>query len=87
MSLTGTAIEKRKVTYFVIFLLIVAGIGAFFSLGQLEDPEFTVKTAVITTTYPGASPLEVEQEVTDRIELAIQEMPQKIGRASCRERV
>ncbi len=76
MSLTGTAIEKRKVTYFVIFLLIVAGIGAFFSLGQLEDPEFTVKTAVITTTYPGASPLEVEQEVTDRIELAIQEMPQ-----------
>ena len=38
MSLTGVAIEKRKVTYFVIFLLIVVGIGAFFSLGQLEDP-------------------------------------------------
>ncbi len=76
MSLTGAAIEKHKITYFVIFLLIAAGIGAFFSLGQLEDPEFTVKTAVITTTYPGASPQEVEQEVTDRIELAIQEMPQ-----------
>ncbi|MBW2237470.1 MAG: efflux RND transporter permease subunit, partial [Deltaproteobacteria bacterium] len=76
MSLTGIAIEKRTVTYFAIFLLVVGGIGAFFSLGQLEDPEFTVKTAVITTVYPGASPEEVELEVTDRIELAIQEMPQ-----------
>ena len=76
MSLTAIAIEKRTVTYFAIFLLVVGGIGAFFSLGQLEDPEFTVKTAVITTGYPGASPEEVELEVTDRIELAIQEMPQ-----------
>ncbi|MCK5190334.1 MAG: efflux RND transporter permease subunit, partial [Methylococcales bacterium] len=53
-----------------------AGIASFFSLGQLEDPEFTVKTAVIATAYPGASPKEVELEVTDRIEQAIQEMSQ-----------
>ena len=76
MSLTAIAIEKRTVSYFVVILLVFAGIGAFFSLGQLEDPEFTVKTAVITTLYPGASPEEVELELTDRIELAIQEMPQ-----------
>jgi multidrug efflux pump subunit AcrB len=57
-------------------LLLVAGSASFFQLGQLEDPAFTVKTAVITTTYPGASPEQVELEVTDRIELAIQEMPQ-----------
>ena len=76
MSLTAFAIEKRTVTYFVVFLFILGGIGAFLSLGQLEDPEFTVKTAVITTIYPGASPEEVELEVTDRIELSIQEMPQ-----------
>ena len=76
MSLAALAIEKRAVSYFVVFLLVLAGIGAFFSLGQLEDPEFTVKTAVITTLYPGASPKEVELEVTDRLELAIQEMPQ-----------
>ncbi len=76
MSLTAVAIEKRTVTYFVMLLLVAGGIAAFFSLGQLEDPEFTVKTAVISTAYPGASPEEVEQEVTDLIELAIQELPQ-----------
>lgn len=76
MSLAAVAIEKRAITYFAMFLLVAGGIGAFFSLGQLEDPEFTVKTGVITTMYPGASPEEVELEVTDRIELAIQEMPQ-----------
>ncbi len=76
MSLTAIALEKRTVSYFVVILLVLAGIGAFLSLGQLEDPEFTVKTAVITTLYPGASPEEVELELTDRLELAIQEMPQ-----------
>jgi multidrug efflux pump subunit AcrB len=75
MKLAALAIEKRAISYFAIFLLVVAGIGAFVSLGQLENPEFTVKTAVVTTLYPGAGPAEVELEVTDRIELAIQEMP------------
>jgi len=74
MNLTVFALEKKTVTYFAIFLIVAAGFASFFSLGQLEDPEFTVKTAVVTTTYPGASPQEVELEVTDRIELAIQEI-------------
>ncbi|MEE9551747.1 MAG: efflux RND transporter permease subunit, partial [Gammaproteobacteria bacterium] len=76
MSLTATAVEKKTVTYFAAFLIFTAGIAAFFNLGQLEDPDFTVKTATISTTYLGASPEEVEQEVTDRIELALQEMKQ-----------
>jgi len=74
MNITAFALEKKTVTYFAIFLIVVAGLASFFSLGQLEDPEFTIKTAVITTTYPGARPQEVELEVTDRIELAIQEI-------------
>ncbi len=76
MSLSARAIKNRTVTYFGAFLVFVAGIAAFFSLGQLEDPDFTVKTAVIVTQYPGASPIEVEQEVTDRVELKVQEMQQ-----------
>ncbi len=74
MNLAKLAIENRTVTYFTSFLILVGGISSFFSLGQLEDPSFTVKTAVVSTSYPGASPEQVELEVTDRIELAIQEM-------------
>ena len=76
MNLAKLAIENRAVTYFVMFLILAGGISSFFGLGQLEDPEFTVKTAAVITTYPGASPQQVELEVTDRIELAIQELPE-----------
>jgi multidrug efflux pump subunit AcrB len=76
MSLAKIAVEKKVVTGFTTAVLIVGGMLAFTQLGQLEDPEFTVKTASIVTTYPGASAAEVELEVTDRIELALQELPQ-----------
>ena len=76
MNLTRLAIEKKTLTQFVVFLLIAGGLFSYFNLGRLEDPDFTVKTGVIFTAYPGASPEEVELEVTDRIEQAIQEMPQ-----------
>jgi multidrug efflux pump subunit AcrB len=76
LNLAALAIEKKTVTYFAAFLLLVGGISSFFNLGQLEDPDFTIKTAVVATAYPGASPEEVELEVTDRLELAIQELKQ-----------
>ena len=76
MSLAQVAVEKRAVTYFAAGLLMLAGIAGFFALGQLEDPFFSIKTAVITTTYPGASPQEVELEITDKIEVAVQELAQ-----------
>jgi multidrug efflux pump subunit AcrB len=74
MSLVSLAIEKKTVTYFATFLIVGAGVLSYFQLGQLEDPEFTVKIASITTSYPGASPEEVELEVTDLIETKLQEM-------------
>ena len=76
MNLTRFAIEHKTLTNFLVFLVFVGGIYSYFQLGQLEDPDFTVKTAVIITPYPGATPKEVELEVTDRIETAIQEMPE-----------
>ena len=76
MNLPALAIEKKTVTFFIVFLLLGGGIFSYFQLGQLEDPDFTIKTAMVITQYPGASPEEVELEVTDRIEKAIQEMPQ-----------
>jgi multidrug efflux pump subunit AcrB len=73
-SLADYAIKNKTVTLFVIILLLVAGTISFKQLGRLEDPEFTVKTAIITTQYPGASSEQVELEVTDLIEKKIQEM-------------
>ena len=76
MNLTEFAIKNKVLTYFVVALLVVGGIASFLQLGQLEDPDFTIKKAVVVTQYPGASPQEVELEVTDRIEKAIQELPE-----------
>ncbi len=74
MNLTALCIEKRAITYFAIVLIVAGGVFCYFQLGQLEDPEFSVKTAVITTAYPGASAEQVELEITDRIETKLQEM-------------
>ena len=76
MNLTSFALEHKTLIHFVTVLIVVGGLYSYLSLGRLEDPDFTVKTGVIITQYPGASPAEVELEVTDRIEQAIQEMPQ-----------
>ncbi|WP_170755083.1 efflux RND transporter permease subunit [Ruegeria lacuscaerulensis] len=76
MSLASVAVKNRTVTYFALALILVIGTLSYFRLGQLEDPEFTVKTALVVTQYPGASPTEVELEVTDKIETAIQELPE-----------
>ena len=76
MNLTQFALDKQALTKFVIFLVVAGGLFSYATLGRLEDPDYTVKTAIIATAYPGASPLEVELEVTDLLELAIQEMPQ-----------
>lgn len=57
-------------------LLIVAGSLAFESLPKAQDPGFIVRTAVVTTLFPGASPQRVELLITDKIEKIIQEMPE-----------
>ena len=56
-------------------LLLIGGSVSYFDLGQLEDPEFTLKKAMVITLYPGASPQQVEEEVTFPIENAIQQLP------------
>lgn len=73
----ASAAIKYKIFTLVITVLVVLGGGrAYEKLGRLEDPEFTVKTALVTTQYPGANSVEVETEVTEVIETAIQELGQ-----------
>jgi len=70
------AIEKRTVSLVLTVLMVVLGILAYRSLPRLEDPEFTIKTALVVTPYPGASAAEVAEEVSNVIEMAAQEMSQ-----------
>ncbi|MGV7216038.1 efflux RND transporter permease subunit [Bradyrhizobium sp. UFLA05-112] len=76
MNMAKLALENRTATVFTVVLLVLAGVGAFLKLGQLEDPAFTIKVAVVSTLYPGATPAEVERDVTDRIEAKLQELKQ-----------
>jgi len=76
MKLAEFSISNRAVTWLMILLLTVGGMLSYQRLGRLEDPEFTIKEAVITTTYPGASAEEVESEVTEKIETALQKLKQ-----------
>ena len=76
MNLAEFSIKKKTIVIVLVILMIGGGLVAFDKLGRLEDPEFTIKDAQVITIYPGASPQEVEEEVTDRIETAIQQMSQ-----------
>ena len=76
MALTRTAIDRNRITLSVIVLLVVAGSLAYRDIPKAQDPGFTIRTAVITTRFPGASPQRVEELVTDKIEKKVQEMPE-----------
>ncbi len=76
MKITEFCLENRTTTLVLTVVMIVAGLASYESMGRLEDPEFTIKDALVITQYPGASAEEVEEEVTDEIEIAIQQMGQ-----------
>ncbi len=64
-------IQNSVVSWMIALIFLIGGAMAFLSLGRLEDPQFTIKDAMIVTTYPGATPQQVEEEVTYPIEKAI----------------
>ena len=76
MNPAAFALRKRTAMVVMTIMLIGAGILSYQKLGRLENPDFTFKTALVVTPYSGASPFEVEEEVTDPIEEAIQSMSQ-----------
>jgi multidrug efflux pump len=74
-NLSEWVLTHSSFTGFWMVLVLLGGIFAYFQLGQQEDPEFTFRVMVVKTMYPGATALEVEQQVTDRLEKKIQELP------------
>ena len=74
-NLSRWAIEHKS---FVVYLMLVAALAGIFEyrkLGRDEDPPFTIKTMVVKTLWPGATTLETMQQVTDRIEKKLEELP------------
>jgi multidrug efflux pump subunit AcrB len=74
MNLTDFALRNRTLIVVLTLGGLYAGFKSFNSLPRLEDPEFTIKEALVITPYPGATPYEVEEEVSDELELAIQKL-------------
>lgn len=72
MKIARGSIERPILTWILILVVFFGGIAGFFSLGRLEDPAFTIKTAVVQSSYPGASAAEVSVEVSEPLESAIQ---------------
>ena len=76
MDITRFAIDNNRVTLVALAVICAAGYQAYLTLPQAEDPGFTIRTAVVLTYFPGANPQRVEDLVTDKIEKAIQEIPE-----------
>ncbi|GAB3515825.1 efflux RND transporter permease subunit [Photobacterium alginatilyticum] len=67
-------IKNKVISWMLSLIFLIGGTMAFFGLGRLEDPAFTIKDAMVVTAYPGATPLQVEEEVTYPIEKEIQQL-------------
>jgi len=74
MNIAEWSIKRSTITWVLTFVFLVVGAMSFNGLSRLEDPAFTIKQVVILTPYPGATPAEVEEEVSNVIEKAVQEL-------------
>lgn len=75
-NLSAWALKNQILVLYAILIIAIAGAIAYTHLGQSEDPPFTFKVMLVRATWPGASAQEMEQQVTDKIEKKLQEVPQ-----------
>ncbi len=76
MFLTKIALNKQALTIVMLIIIIISGIASYFTLPRNEDPGFVIRTATVTSSFPGASPDRVENLVTDKIEEVVKEIPE-----------
>ena len=74
-NLSRWALEHPALTRYLLIVLMVMGIAAYFQLGQDEDPPFTFRAMVVRTYWPGATAQQVAEQVTDKLERTLQEVP------------
>ena len=76
MNIAQFFIDRKVLTWTMSLAIFAAGVSAYRTIGRLEDPEYTIKTAQVVTYWPGATASEVASELTDPLETAIQQMGQ-----------
>ncbi|HEY8974130.1 MAG TPA: efflux RND transporter permease subunit, partial [Burkholderiaceae bacterium] len=69
------ALQHPELTRYLMIVLMLLGLAAYFQLGQDEDPPFTFRAMVVQAYWPGASAKDVAEQVTDKIERTLQEVP------------
>ena len=74
MNIAEFSIKNRVLSVIVILISLYGGWNAYQTMPRFEDPEFTIRTALIFTAYPGASPEEVAAEVSEPLETALQQL-------------
>jgi multidrug efflux pump subunit AcrB len=74
-NISRWALEHPALTRYLLIVLMVLGVVAYFQLGQDEDPPFTFRVMVVQAAWPGASALQMAEQVTDKIEKTLQEVP------------
>lgn len=73
-NLSDWALQHRSFVWFLMIISVIAGVLAYVSIGREEDPNFAIKTMVITAAMPGASIEDTRQQVTDRIEEKLEDL-------------
>lgn len=73
LNLAEWAIRHKQIVYFFIIAIITGGLWSYFHLGRSEDPDFTIRQAVVTAAWPGASAQQITQQVTDSLEKKLQD--------------
>jgi len=75
-NISRWALEHKPLTRYLMVVLLILGFVAYFQLGQDEDPPFTFRAMVVQAYWPGATAQEMAEQVTDKIERTLQEVPQ-----------
>lgn len=76
MDIARYSLDKPVNVWLLVFILLLGGLIAMSNIGRLEDPAFTIKQVKVITSFPGAGAEKVEREITEPLEIAIQQMPQ-----------
>ena len=73
LNLAEWAIKHKPVVYFFIFFILLGGLWSYFHLGRSEDPDFTIRQAVVSAAWPGATAEQITEQVTDPLEKKLQD--------------